>query len=81
MRKNIFTGLFVLSVSLIMACNGDHSARSGEDTAQAKHDAPSNLDTSKTTSVTGDASTIDNSPSGGTKTKKADTSKMDSVKR
>jgi hypothetical protein len=62
-----------------MACNGNHSAKGGEDIAKTKHDAPSNTDTSAITNATGDASTIDNSPSGGTKTARANSVRADST--
>jgi len=79
MKNKLIASLMILSVSFIMACNGDHSANGGEDTAKTKRDAPSNTDTSATTTATGDASTVDNSASGGTKIAKKDTVKIDSV--
>lgn len=79
MKNKFFTGLMIVSASLIMACNGDHTAKGGEDTAKTKRDAPSSTDTSAVTTATGDASTIDNSASGGTKVAKKDTTKADSA--
>ena len=61
------------TTSVLFACNGDHSDRIGRDTAKnTKDSVPSNIDTSKTTKTTGDAGTLDNSASGGTKVTKAD---------
>jgi hypothetical protein len=80
MKNKFIAGLMILSATLIVACNGDHSANGGEDTAKTKRDAPSNFDTSATTTATGDASTIDNSASGGTEIAKKDTIKTDSAR-
>lgn len=81
MKNKLITGLLPLSVSLIMACSGNHSAKGGEDTAKAQHEAPSNIDTSQTTTATGDASAVDNSASGGTKTARPDSLRVDSTKK
>jgi len=74
-----------VSISLgVSACNGDHSTRVVSDTTaksdihvdpSIKNDSAANVDTSKTTTTTGDASTLDNGGSGGTKIAK-DTSKI-----
>jgi len=65
----------VISASIFSACGGDHSASKGEDTVkntyQVSHDS-TKVDTSKVTPA--DATTLDNSASGGTKIK--DTSGM-----
>jgi hypothetical protein len=76
--------LLLTSGWLVIACNGDHSTRSGIDTVKNSYGvsdkdtaktSKSNIDTGKITTTTGDASTIDNSGSGGTKIAK-DTSKQ-----
>jgi hypothetical protein len=77
MRKNITTVLAIVALSAFFACNGDHSDRTVRDTAKNLNDSvPSNIDTSKTTTATGDAGSLDNSASGGTKIAK-DSGKMD----
>jgi hypothetical protein len=59
-------------VDLFASCNGDHSTRVVRDTVANRYGtdtaktAKTNLDTSKITTTTGDASSIDNSGSGGT---------------
>ena len=81
MKNKFVIPAFALSVSLgFAACNGDHSTRTEGDTVNyaTKHDNASMdsvppLDSSKHTSKTGDASTIDNSGSGGTKIAKDST--------
>jgi len=50
-----------------MACNGDHSDHVVRDTSESHYDPPKSLDTTKTTTTTGDASSLDNSGSGGTR--------------
>jgi hypothetical protein len=69
------------SIGLFAACNGDHSDRVVRDTIKNRYGSDTtgisktNVDTSKVTTTTGDASAIDNSGSGGTKIAK-DTSKQ-----
>jgi ABC-type oligopeptide transport system substrate-binding subunit len=85
MKKNrTLIPALVLSVGLgFAACNGDHSTHVEGDTLKnsagkqgaASLDSVAPLDTSKHTSTTGDASTMDNSASGGTKIAK-DSSKI-----
>jgi len=76
MRKLLTTIFLLAPLSIMMGCNGDHSDRTVRDTAKNVHDSlPSNIDTSKTTTATGDAGTLDNNASGGTKGAK-DSGKM-----
>jgi len=76
MKKKIALLLLTGITSTMLACNGNHSDRTARDTAKNVHDSvPSNIDTSKTTIATGDAGTLDNSGSGGTKTAKPDSGK------
>ncbi|MDN3551155.1 hypothetical protein [Mucilaginibacter aquaedulcis] len=76
MRKLLTTIFLLAPLSIMIGCNGDHSDRTVRDTAKNVHDSvPSNIDTSKTTTATGDAGTLDNSASGGTKVAK-DSGKM-----
>ena len=64
MRKLLTTIFLLAPLSIMMGCNGDHSDRTVRDTAKNVHDSlPSNIDTSKTTTATGDAGTLDNSTS------------------
>ena len=76
MKSKFLIAIVSVCLGLIIACNGDHSThvvrdtvgnRYGTDTAKTEK---TNLDTSKITTATGDASSIDNSASGGTKTAK-----------
>ena len=64
-NKIIFSLLF--SAILLSACSGDHASRQGSDTAAMWHATNPYRDTFATTSTTGDATTVDNSGSGGTK--------------
>ncbi|MEZ2334800.1 hypothetical protein AB6735_04160 [Mucilaginibacter sp. RCC_168] len=84
MKKKISVMLLACTVAAFFACNGDHSDRTVRDTAKNTHDSvPSNIDTSKTTTTTGDASNLDNSASGGTRIAKdsAQLAKPDSSKK
>jgi hypothetical protein len=81
MKNKFLIIILASSMGLFYACNGDHSTRVVRDTNANRYGttdtaktAKSNIDTSKVTTTTGDASTIDNSGSGGTQTAK-DTSK------
>jgi len=70
MRKVKIISAIVLATSLFSACGGDHSASHGEDTAKNSYQVPhdsTKVDTSKVTPA--DATTLDNSASGGTKIK------------
>lgn len=67
MKTPIYIIMLLLATTFIAACSGDHSVRNGQDTAKEHYQVPgSGVDTSKTTTTTGDASNIDNSGSGGT---------------
>jgi hypothetical protein len=77
MKNTAIIIIAAFSISLgVTACNGDHSTRVVSDTTaktdlhvdpSIKNDSAANVDTSKTTTTTGDASSVDNSGSGGTK--------------
>lgn len=68
MKKHVYTFTALLAAAFMAACNGDHATRTGQDTTKEHYQVPgSGVDTSKTTTTTGDASNIDNSGSGGTK--------------
>ena len=79
------TGALLIAVAIAAgSCSGDHSSKSGEDTAKVKYKEPSTKDTSKVTTTTGDASNVDNGGSGGTKIAKDTTgmsAKKDSTKK
>ena len=76
MKKKILTMALICIASAFFACNGNRPAENGSDTANSVPDSiPSNIDTSKTTSASGDAGNIDNSASGGTKVAKPDSTK------
>jgi hypothetical protein len=81
MKNKITIILSVISIGLFARCTGNHSSHNGGDTAEHHYNVPSNVDTSKTTTSTGGASTLDNSGSGGTKTAKDTTHKADSNKK
>lgn len=83
MKKRIYLIGLLLIVASVTACNGDHATRNGQDTAKEHHQVPgSGVDTSKTTTTTGDATNIDNSGSGGTMTAKDSSNiKKDSVNK
>lgn len=83
MKKHIYIITLLIAAGFMTACSGDHATRSGQDTAKEHYTAPgSGMDTSKTTTTTGDASTIDNSGSGGVMTAKDSSSlKNDSIKK
>ena len=71
MKKHIYTITCLFAIMFMAACGGDHSVRNGQDTDKEHYQVPgSGVDTSKTTTTTGDASNIDNSGSGGTMTAK-----------
>jgi len=70
MKNNILIIIATACLACITACHSGNATRAGKDTAKYHYNAPSNLDTSKTTTTTGDASTIDNSGNGGTKVAK-----------
>lgn len=80
MKNKFLILILACVVYLLGACNGDHSTRVVRDTVKNRYHSDttgiskSNIDTTKVTTTTGDASTIDNSASGGTKIAK-DTSK------
>lgn len=67
MKNQIIIVVSIISLALFTRCTGDHTARSGSDTAVHQTNVPSNVDTAQITTTTGDASNIDNSGSGGTK--------------
>lgn len=74
--KPIAILMLACTISVLFACGGDHSDRTVRDTAKNVHDSiPSNIDTSKVTTTTGDAGAVNNSASGGTKVAKPDTTK------
>jgi hypothetical protein len=81
MRNRILIVVIGLCAGLFVACNGDHSTRVVRDTVKNRYGADtakiskSNRDTGKVTSATGDASSLDNSGSGGTKISKDSTKK------
>lgn len=75
MKKIKLVLIIGVAVSIFSACGGDHSASHGEDTVKNSYQVPhdsTKVDTSKVTPA--DATTLDNSASGGTKIK--DTSGM-----
>jgi hypothetical protein len=85
--KNIFLNFFITgSIVLLSSCSCGHSTRVVSDTVKNTYgtdtakSAKTNQDTAKVTTTTGDASSLDNSASGGTKTFK-DTTKKDSSKQ
>lgn len=83
MKKHIYTIGLLLAVVFMAACNGDHATRSGQDTIKQGYQAKgSGVDTSRTTTTTGDAGSIDNSGSGGSMIAKDSSNlKNDSVKK
>jgi hypothetical protein len=70
MKINLIIILSVIGLSFT-ACSGDHSDHNVGDTANhtsvPANSATKSTDTSKVTTATGDATTVDNSGSGGTK--------------
>lgn len=79
-RLSSFIGILFAALYL-SACSGDHSVRNGQDTAKDSQ-VQSGVDTSRTTTTTGDASNIDNSGSGGTRIAKDSSNlKADSIKK
>jgi hypothetical protein len=86
MKKQFLITYIAGMAILFSACNGDHSDRSGIDTVKNRYGTDtsktpgSNTDTGKITTTTGDASSLDNSGSGGTKIAK-DTSKQKSTRK
>ncbi len=65
--KNKIIALLITTVAFgFTACNGDHSTRVVRDTSESHYDPPKSSDTTKTTTATGDAGSVDNSGSGGT---------------
>ena len=81
MKNKILIILMACSGSLLAACNGDHSTRTVRDTNSNTYNvdtaktSKSNIDSTGATKTTGDAGSLDNSASGGTKAVK-DTAKM-----
>lgn len=84
MKNAFIITLFAGSIYALAGCSGDHSTRSGIDTVKNRYGSTindttkaseKNIDTGKVTTTTGDASSIDNSASGGTKISK-DTAKQ-----
>jgi hypothetical protein len=71
MKNKIAITLSIISLGLFVKCSGDHSTHVVRDTEANQYHVPKNqtqdIDTSKVTTTTGDASNIDNSGSGGTK--------------
>lgn len=67
MKNKIIALILVVASCAVIACNGDHSDRVVRDTAESNYDPPKSLDTTKTTTTTGDAGSLDNSGSGGTR--------------
>ena len=66
-KEAIITALMI-GITSLASCSGDHSSRIGQDTSKQQYDEQgSGVDTSRTTTVTGDAGNIDNSGSGGTR--------------
>lgn len=79
-RLSSFIGILFAALYL-SACSGDHSVHNGQDTAKDSQ-VQSGVDTSRTTTTTGDASNIDNSGSGGTRIAKDSSNlKADSIKK
>ncbi|MDB5156370.1 MAG: hypothetical protein JWR50_1077, partial [Mucilaginibacter sp.] len=77
--KKKFAMILILAVTGIVAgCGGDHTPRSGKDTAEQKYNQTPNVDTSKTTTTNGSAPDVDNSGSGGTK---VDSAKIKTVEK
>ena len=67
MKTPIYIIALLLATTFMAACSGDHSTRNGQDTAKEHYQVQgSGVDTSQTTTTTGDASNVDNSGSGGT---------------
>jgi len=65
--KNKTIALLIFATSgIFTACSGNHSDHVVRDTAQSNYTPPKSVDTTKTTTTTGDASSLDNSGSGGT---------------
>jgi hypothetical protein len=81
MKNKLLSLAFAGSIALLSACGGYHSDKTNRDSVGNRYGtdtaktAKTNQDTSKVTTTTGDASSLDNSASGGTKTIK-DSSKQ-----
>jgi hypothetical protein len=86
MKNKLLTIVLAGCVAVLSACSCGHSTRVVSDTVKNTYgtdtakSAKTNQDTAKVTTTTGDASSLDNSASGGTRTIK-DTSKKDSSKQ
>lgn len=81
MKKHIYIIALLFAAAFITACSGDHATRNGRDTAKEHYQVQgSGVDTSKTTTTTGDASNIDNSGSGGTMVARDSSNLKDSLK-
>jgi hypothetical protein len=87
MKYKLLTTITTACFGLFAACNGDHSTRVVRDTVANRYGTDTaktektNLDTAKITSATGDASSIDNSASGGTKTAKDSSKRKKEAKK
>ena len=86
MKNKLFALIIVSCAALLSACSCGHSDRTNRDSVTNRYGtdtaktAKTNQDTSKVTTTIGDASSLDNSASGGTTVAK-DTSKKDSSKQ
>ena len=67
MKKIVMICAVIALTSVFVSCSGDHPVHGGQDTAKEHYSQPSNPDTGKVTTTTGDASNTDNSGSGGTR--------------
>jgi hypothetical protein len=57
----------VFFTAVFSSCGGNHTAKNPPDTANNIYNQPKSVDTSKTTTTTGDVPNVDNSGSGGTR--------------
>jgi hypothetical protein len=53
--------------TVFTSCEGNNTAKNPPDTANNSYNQPKSIDTSKTTTTTGDVPNVDNSGNGGTK--------------
>lgn len=90
MKNILIITLLAGSIYALTSCSGDHSSRSNIDTVKNKYGSgindtanvsEKNIDTGKVTTTTGDASSVDNSASGGTKISKDTTQQKTPAKK
>jgi hypothetical protein len=67
MKSKLLIVAIVGTVAFFSACSGNNTAKNSPDTADNTYGETKSIDTSKTTTTTGDAPNLDNSGSGGTK--------------